>query len=313
MDFPTSLQRIAHVALPARAPDMRSVLDVANPLIVAFATLATLALLARVGVPRVSHAVASLALALNGSAHARWLNLGLWPALSYVRAARALAAHVGRTAGIGAGAAVLDVGCGLGESLRLWLSAKFGAASVVGVNASVGEVRAARELLGEDTRAEVVCADGAALPDKLRGGTFDAVVSVDACYHFDTRERFLRGAYDALRPGGRFAAADVVSACGAPSLAVRAQRAAFCAIAGIPPANVAYGVAGYAQRLREVGFEDVLTEDVSEHVLGGFAAWAARSESRGVRIAGRFIRAMRERAAVSFVVVRAVKPDGGEL
>lgn len=260
-----------------------------------------------------SGVVASLAEALNGSAHHHWLNLGLWPARSYVRAARALATHVGRTATIGEGTAVLDVGCGFGESLRLWLSPEFGACRVIGINASDTEVCRARELLSGDPRATIICADGASLPACCTDGLFDAVVSVDAAYHFHTRECFLRGAFAALKPGGRFVAADVVRASeGPPSLVVRLQRWAYCALAGIPAANMSYDDRGYARRLHEVGFEDVFTEDVSELVLGGFALWAAQSDSRGVRLAGRFIKGMREGADVRFIIVRAAKPSDGD-
>jgi ribosomal protein L11 methylase PrmA len=41
------------------------------------------------------------------------------------------------------------------------------------------------------------------LPVDVVDGRFDAVVSIDAAYHFQTRERFFRGARAALAPGGR--------------------------------------------------------------------------------------------------------------
>jgi SAM-dependent methyltransferase len=256
---------------------------------------------------RLAGLVASLVQTLNGP-HARtaWLNLGLWPARTYAHAARALATHVGRAAGIGKGAAVLDVGCGFGESLLLWLSDEFGAARAVGINASAAEAASAR--LGGEA-ATVVCADGARLPAEYADGSFDAVVSIDAAYHFRTRDDFLECAWSALRPGGRLATADVVASSGCSAgLGVGLRRAMYCALAGIPRANLRYGAGGYARRLHELGFEDVMTEDLTEHVLGGFGHWGAGSPSFGVRMAAQFIRGMRAGADVSFVVVRAVKP-----
>ena len=75
---------------------------------------------------------------LNATRRTRWRNLGLWPpdgSGGYAAACSALAERVGDMAGVGASTrAVLDVGCGAGESLRIW-SAR-GAALVVGVDAA---------------------------------------------------------------------------------------------------------------------------------------------------------------------------------
>ncbi|EOD30115.1 hypothetical protein EMIHUDRAFT_203591 [Emiliania huxleyi CCMP1516] len=75
---------------------------------------------------------------LNATRRTRWRNLGLWPpdgSGGYAAACSAMAERVGDMAGVGASTrAVLDVGCGAGESLRIW-SAR-GAALVVGVDAA---------------------------------------------------------------------------------------------------------------------------------------------------------------------------------
>jgi SAM-dependent methyltransferase len=172
----------------------------------------------------------------NGGAASTWINLGLWPAArgdggaeaegedragraqpqlgedgatAYAAACRSLALSVARAGRLGPGHRVLDVGCGCGDSLALWL--ELGVAEAVGVNVTASECALARlrlEAAGvEPARGSVVCADGIAFVER-GGARFDRVVSVDALYHLDTRRRFLTSLLGASPGAGRFAAAD---------------------------------------------------------------------------------------------------------
>jgi SAM-dependent methyltransferase len=271
-------------------------------------TLMILTLVFRLARQQLDGLVGSLLEVLNhGSDGSRWLNLGLWPAPSYAVAARELALRVGRAATVDKGSHVLDVGCGFGESLRLWHT--LGAMRIVGINSSAAEVASARATLADVAATiTVLRADGARLPADILDGRFDAVVSIDAAYHFATREHFFRCAWAALRPGGRLATADVVAASERASLRTRLLRPVFCVLAGIPCVNVSYCAAGYTTRLRTLGFERVAAEDVTERVLEGFGAWGSSHRgSIGVRIAAGFIAAMRKYADVAFVIVTATK------
>jgi SAM-dependent methyltransferase len=92
------------------------------------------------------------------------------------------------------GLAVLDIGCGCGDSLVLWKE-KFKAARVVGVNLTKSECDLARQRVltsGYEKSIQVVHQDALAylFESSARNG-FDVTLSVDALYHVRTRLDFL--------------------------------------------------------------------------------------------------------------------------
>ncbi len=252
----------------------------------------------------------------------RWRNLGLWPPSGdsdYASACSALANRVGDLAGVGATTAVLDVGCGAGESLRLWASR--GARLVVGADAAPPA--------GSDAR--VVRCDAATV-GSLRGGAapsvpFDAVVCVDAAYHFAPhRLAFFEGAHAALADGGRLALADVVAGGGegSRSRACRLARRVVSLLMRVPAPNLCEAGA-YEKSLRAAGFEQVELEVVTERVVGGFERFAtAHAASFGrppdwdgwswssVGNAGRAIGWAFRAARLDYVLVSARKPAACE-
>lgn len=215
---------------------------------------------------------------LNGdSGRTHWANLGDWSvAEGYPAAAQALAARVGKAAGIRAGDHVLDVGCGCGDSCALWVDA-LGAAAVVGVDpdAEALAVAARTTSARPDLRDRVKLHVGSATTWDPVPATFDAVVAVDAAYHFEPREAFLRMAARALRPGGRLAWGDLVTH-NAAGLAPLARAA------GIPERNL-WDPPRYAAELAAAGFERTETQDLDAQVLDGFSHFVRREAPRLVR------------------------------
>ena len=109
-------------------------------------------------------------------------------------------------AGIGAGAHVLDVGCGIGGS-ALYLAGSLGC-TVDGVTLSAAQVERARQKArdaGLDGRARFHQADAlrTGYPDEC----FDAIWALESLMHIADRAAFFAEALRLLRPGGVLAIA----------------------------------------------------------------------------------------------------------
>jgi SAM-dependent methyltransferase len=190
----------------------------------------------------------------HGGPLSGWHNFGCWPAADYASAAEALARLVADAACLGPGQRVLAVGAGLGE-----------------------EGRVARRRYGV---ADVVCTD-VGHPDLSVTGAFDAVLCVDAAYHFSPREDWLRGLVARLQPGGRLAFTDLTLAP-ASALTRRARQALLVPLlarAGIAGEDL-LDLQGALARLRAAGLTDVTATRLDHAVLDGFIAFERRQRQR---------------------------------
>jgi ubiquinone/menaquinone biosynthesis C-methylase UbiE len=135
--------------------------------------------------------------------------------------------------------AVLDVGCGTGRLLRA-AGARWPAARLAGVDPAAAMVEGARRLT---PAADLRVAAAEALP--LSDGSADLAVSTVSYHHWADRAAGLREVARVLRPGGRFALADV-----APPdwLAWLSRRYGACSPAAVRRAFAGAGLAVQAQR-----------------------------------------------------------------
>jgi SAM-dependent methyltransferase len=205
----------------------------------------------------------------RGGASATWGNLGLWPAApdadaaDYASACRALALRVGQAAALGPDQRVLSLACGAGDELALWV-AQFGVAHVAGC-----EIDPAARALAQPT-AGPRCSVTATPPE----GLFDAVVCVDAAYHFSPRAGWLLDSFARLIPGGRLAFTDLVLDGRRSWLLQGAAR-----LCGVPAGDLADTATRRAQ-LVGAGFTDVQCQRLDAAVLDGFVAFARRQRRR---------------------------------
>ncbi|HXH27551.1 MAG TPA: methyltransferase domain-containing protein, partial [Candidatus Polarisedimenticolia bacterium] len=124
---------------------------------------------------------------------------------------------------------------------------------VTGINISAKQARSARDL-AEGCGVAVMDAARLGFADR----TFDALLCVEAAFHFDTRERFLEEARRVLRPGGRLALSDVLMTRDAET-----RRPSFS------EANHLDDARAYEALLGRCGFDEVRVIDATEECWRG--------------------------------------------
>jgi SAM-dependent methyltransferase len=141
------------------------------------------------------------------SLHPGWLNLGLWRGDGEVAEAPAAVRRLVATlaAPLPRGGIVADVGCGLGVGGEV-IAEVCRPRRLIALNITHAQLVAGREALAR-AEATPVCGDATRLP--LRSHGVDGLISVEAAFHFSSREDFFAEAARVLRPGGVLSMSDV--------------------------------------------------------------------------------------------------------
>jgi MPBQ/MSBQ methyltransferase len=172
--------------------------------------------------------------------------------------------------------AILDVACGRGGTTS-FLSRTFPEASITGIDISKKQLRSCAEKVPE-CRFEFMDAVSMTFEDS----SFDAVVSVEAAFHFDTRKDFLAEAYRVLRPGGWLSLADILMEIGDDSY----LDSMGIKIGGPeeqgphPKGNPIKSFEDYREALLGEGFSAIEIVDMTQECTGGFVAYAREYHSK---------------------------------
>jgi sarcosine/dimethylglycine N-methyltransferase len=173
---------------------------------------------AHYGMSELAHRIAS-ALGSGAAKEGRYNVKELAPMDQFHTRGLAATVDLAQLADVGAGAKVLDIGCGLGGPAR-FLAATYGC-EVNGIDLSKEFIEAARELTaGCGLSAVVDCQFGDALDISFPPETFDFVFLQHVAMNIADRDALYAGIRRVLRPKGRLALHDIVLRTGNPHFPV---------------------------------------------------------------------------------------------
>ncbi|MBT3069483.1 methyltransferase domain-containing protein [Rhodomicrobium sp. Az07] len=153
------------------------------------------------------------------------------------------------------GGRILDVACGPGASTQR-LCRTYEPRNVTAINISDAQLSSARERAPGCTFIRM---DAAHLD--FPAESFDAVMCVEAAFHFDTRQTFLSGAARVLKPGGTLVMTDML---------FRGFMKPIGNFGQVPPANFMRDLDEYRRRMANAGFVNIDVRDATRACLGGF-------------------------------------------
>jgi SAM-dependent methyltransferase len=198
-------------------------------------------------------------------------------------------------------ALTLDVACGLGATTG-HIASRYPDSKVIGVNISAKQLSTAKRK-HPDCRFAQMDAVTLAFPDNA----FDAVVCVEAAFHFDTRERFLRDAYRVLKPGGWLVLSDIL----AKPWASRVRSS-------VTMRNMSMGTEDYRRAFSGCGFSNLQLVDITTEAVTRLCSyhrkwsWARFRQTWDVRPVGSLMLfdLMLLVGIRQYLVVAAQKPQG---
>lgn len=221
-----------------------------------------------------------------------WGNLGYWPIINenskgydYSTACEALARYLANILGLGSENRIFDAGFGCGDQLLLWLNV-YNVEFIGGINYSVIQTELAKSRLEENRilfNTEYLIQGSVGDLKKYTqfyNKKIDTVVALDCAYHFPSRRAFLEDSYCLLKNNlitlspkkGMIGLTDIVLGEANLTWGKNLLLNIMLGLSRIPRVNI-ITMDEYRKELGLVGFENVLIEDISEHVFMPFSQW----------------------------------------
>lgn len=156
---------------------------------------------------------------------------------------------------------ILDVGCGFGTFCNM-LKKEYKANQVTGLNISDHQVDYAKNKYKDIPNMKFVKGSATCMP--FDAHSFDKVVSVEAAFHFPTREEFVKEALRVLKPGGRFVMVDVL--CPKPTSIWEKIQSFFIQRGVQTPIENFYDIKEFDSKIKAAGFNAIKVKSINKHV-----------------------------------------------
>ena len=186
-------------------------------------------------------------------------------------AAEALAELVAERLDLKPGISACDIGCGYGETARLF-SSRYGV-SLEGVTISESQFRVAtaRHAPG----VSIILCDW--LQNSFPDCRFDRAYAIESSEHIDDKHRFFSEAFRVLRPGGRLVVCAWLAKDGASDLEQRLLLEPICRYGRLPGMGTEED---YRALASGAGFDVLAADDISANVQRTWAICIKRSASK---------------------------------
>lgn len=179
----------------------------------------------------------------------------------------------------------LDVGCGTGGPACV-LARENPNVTITGISITPAHIRRARARAveaGLNSRLAFRVGDAMAMP--FPDCAYEGVYAIETAFHYPDKHVFVKEAYRVLRPGGRFAVADIVL----QSEKLNPLQALSIALAGRLFASAEFFTpCKWQVSLEKAGFSDVHVQDISRPTFSLLHYWSNKLKAYRVRLMDRY-------------------------
>jgi len=199
--------------------------------------------------------------------HGTYLNFGLWDtATNYLEAAENLIARVADKVHLNSESILLDVACGMGASSQ-FLKDHYRCKEIYGFDLTAKHIKIAKER--NSHFPDVTYHQGNACHLPWGESIFTHAIAIEGPVHFNSRQDFMREAFRVLKPKGYLGLSDYSLARPPKNWWEKFVLRWATKIWHIPAINI-YSSQEYANKLKEVGFENIEIDVVSHNVIPGY-------------------------------------------